>query len=313
MEKVDVLRKLDEVGLLGLKTAPCPQGGEFTVSENGVFSFGEHLVSDQALNVAASYSQIPVKFFQRCPNDVRVELLNYFFDGGSMGAGPLIISNNREIVSFSGDSDPVDAERAIDIILDSLPADPNISRFYATKDRVDLYLTSDERVAVKPGDLVSKGVLARFSPFGISRPEVSTYMTVLACTNGMLRDSSSTKFAMSRDNDPYAWLKNVVPVAYNAFDREIESFKVAAETRLNGHTSSLLRHSIRSLTKTAQNAILAYAVDEKPETLWDLMNIITYYASHRIDNPDLIATMMEAGGGMLDHAEFCSECKRVLE
>ena len=189
MEKADILGKLDEVGLLGLRTASCPQGVEFEESE-GIFSYGDHLLSDQALMVAAQYSQIPVKFFQRCPDEMKVELLNHFFDGG---ASPGIVMNDREIISFSGDSDPIDCERAIDTIWRAIPSDPDISRFYATNDRVDLYFVTEESVAVRPGDLVSKGVMTRFSPFGISRPEVSTYMTVLACTNGILRNSTSTK------------------------------------------------------------------------------------------------------------------------
>jgi len=315
MNQTALMNKLGEEGLLGLSTLSCPEGVDFKLVEedNKAFlKYGDYKVEDEAADLAAWWGSIPVKFFQRCDPDLRVMLLNKFFKGGTVQL-PQAITRDHTILAFAAKGSVIiEPERAIDAILRDIPAPIDVNRIYANGRHIDLYISGATQTAVKVGDLVSAGVFVRFSPFGVDSPEVSAYTLTLSCTNGATRMDKSRKFSMRRDVDPYSWFPIVSMLAYRDSITEVDTYRVASETRLGERASAILAHGLRNLPVIVQNAIMQLAIDAKPDTVWDLMNLVTRYASHTLEDPNLILRTMSAGGELAEHVEFCPSCKKPM-
>lgn len=93
---------------------------------------------------------------------------------------------------------------------------------------------------------------------------------------------------------------------------EIAKYREMRETKLNGNLSSVLNHLIEDLPISIRSVVKDYIMDRSPDNMYDLMNYIAEFASHKLDNPRHIWNAMASSGRTVRHTEFCPICHSVM-
>ena len=176
---------------------------------------------------------------------------------------------------------------------------------------------------VKIGQFVKAGVCIRNSEVGLGASEISLFVYVLACMNGMIRENSMRSFHVGKriaagseteighyspetiEADNHAWLLQVRDNLRYAFDRtkfdeELVKFRAAAYNMLN---PSKINETIEDVTKrfnltqTDGEGILARLMVGGDYSQWGLSNAVTNLANDVVDYEK--ATDLEKIGGKI--------------
>jgi len=305
MNETEVSERLEKYSGLESTREPADFG-----ELGGNLTYGGSFVSFEALRTAARWAGIPAKFLLKCPVDLQEILLNRFFK--DVSGYPKTVFKESEIFAFINPSaTQISPWRVIKTMEQSISS-LEIERVYSTNGSVEIYTVGPKEHAVAVGDIVRGGVWISFSPFGEANPEVAGYTYRLACLNGMVREKEYARFSYARDGDPYEWIGSSTQNLYGAIEDEIERYRAMREVKLNGNLSSILNHLIESLPRDVQDLVKDYVLDRKPETMYDLMCLVTEFASHHLKNPRNIWSVMSVGGRTVEHLEICETCHQLI-
>lgn len=180
-------------------------------------------------------------------------------------------------------------------------------------------LGTQERPVVKD-DLIRAGALLHFSPLGTIAPVVQSFGLRLTCTNGSVSQEVLRTYQFERGggggegDDIWHWFRESIKEAYGSIGQVIRTYRQMAHHRIpRNQRGSILAGALHSagIRGEIADAIRARALEEPPETEYDVMNLITWATSHAMDNPRAIARAQDAMGewsSETEHRRRCPTC-----
>jgi len=177
-------------------------------------------------------------------------------------------------------------------------------------------LGTQERPVVKD-DLIRAGALLHFSPLGTIEPVVQSFGLRLICTNGQVAQEVVRTYHYERGggggegDDIWHWFRESIKEAYGSIGQVIRTYRQMAHHRIpRNQRGSMLAGALHSagIRGDIANAIRARALEEPPETEYDVMNLITWATSHAMDNPRAIARAQDAMAEWSSEAEHRRRC-----
>lgn len=179
---------------------------------------------------------------------------------------------------------------------------------------------------VKVGQIVRGGISVRNSEVGCGAFDVSLFVMVLACMNGMIREHSMKAYHVGKrlgntevgENvdiyapetliaDSQAFALKVRDTIRHAFDRqkfeeELERFRMAADNKMN---TKVINESIEDVTKRFSlnvgegKEVLSRLLEAGDFTQWGLSNAVTNLAND-VDSYDRATELEKIGGQIID-------------
>jgi len=306
LTKDQVLEKLSEFdGLSSRQVTKFETSGGILVCED-VPVMGEPVIESAAYAVG-----IPRKFITQCDTEVQATLLNHFI---RKNGNPVMAMKKDQVVGFSFEGSPIIAPDKVINKIQDLTNCIGYDRVYIHNGIVDLFAIGEREDAVAVGDIVKGGVLVSFSPLGIEMPEVTAYTFRLACLNGALTQESLARFRRTSEVNGNLddWFKYTIPEAYDIALNQVNRYREMKDIHLGEDLPAIVRHVTGDVPIAVRNLVLEQALRDRPATLYDLHNTITYVASHRMENLNHMKSLMSIGGEMNTHYSTCPTCHNIL-
>jgi len=184
---------------------------------------------------------------------------------------------------------------------------------------VSLEVIGEKREAVSRGDLIQAGANISFSPLGTVDPMVQSYVLRLSCTNGATSNTILREFHYGgggggEGDDIWQWFRNSTRSAYNALDRIVARYRAMMNEQIPaGDRAAMLEAMLREARISGEdaNAIRALAIENPPQTSYDVMNLITQATSHIIEDPRRVRRAQLTVASYTsdqEHARVCPVC-----
>lgn len=284
--------------------------------DQGRIMYGNYsLGSEDALDLAAKWAGIPNKFLGKCSTDLQVQLLNEFYTrSGEKNKYPQIVSRHGMIETFvNEDAVYLPPEHVLDLIEESIEFE-GYDRLFHKDGLVHLYAVTAEQHAVEVGDVCKGGTFVEFSPYGDVAPFVAGYVFRLKCSNGAISTDQLVKYQHRGGMDIDTWFRRVLPNASRAVEGEVVKYQKMKETPLNGNAVDLAKHFMpKGLSSLIREEIMEEIARRHPENLYELMNILTWYGSHRATDQMQAYRLMYTGGAISADHDFCPTCHTLMD
>jgi len=184
---------------------------------------------------------------------------------------------------------------------------------------VSLEVIGEKREAVSRGDLIQAGANVSFSPLGTVNPMVQSYVLRLSCTNGATSNTVLREFHFGgggggEGDDIWQWFRNSTRSAYNALDRIVIRYRAMMNEQIPaGDRAAMLEAMLREARISGEdaNAVRALAIENPPQTSYDVMNLITQATSHIIEDPQRVRRAQLTVASYTsdqEHARVCPVC-----
>lgn len=291
-------------------------------ADTGIVSYRsgktEYAVLPPAVLQAAKSLRIPEDYAKRCPPTVLLPQLEYW--GEQVGDVRLWVNPQHEVVGVSpADGEPIPVDRALKVLEKALPATQYDKAWFDSPTGVLDITAATPRIQehVVKGDIVQSGVHLAFGVTGMPTPSVEAYILRLACLNGATSTEFTGQFRASSSGDGpglWDWLKDTILIAAGTLSKEVARLRALREIPLDGNTSAVVESLFaeQRLPRGAREVIAAMVMDRRPQTVYDLYNIITEAGSHRVDRREQVLALAHAAGGFAAHAERCPMCFRTV-
>ncbi len=184
---------------------------------------------------------------------------------------------------------------------------------------VQLEVLGHREETVTEGDLVRGGVMVRFSPVGLVNPLIQPFMSRLICANGATSFEVIKEFPLGNEDSSKLpeWFTSSFRAAYESFDSVIDQWRALATHAINPSDRALILSGVvkkARLSSKVQDMIYAQAMEEPPRSAYDVLQLITWAASHTMEDPVKIIIAQHAAAGFateIFHEKHCPTCNRV--
>lgn len=219
---------------------------------------------------------------------------------------------------------PVNAERLLRAIEGSIPGFQYHSVRILEHMVVMLDILGERREPVLVGDLCQSGATTIFSPLGNINPVIKSFVLRLDCTNGNESPFGGSVFEWGSgagggsgggSEGIFGWFRSSTRQAYNSLRKVVERYRKMTEEIVDPHDRAML---LESLMKEAgivgedAATVRSWAIEEPPESTYDIMNLITRAASHILDDPKRILRARKAASEYAHsdhtHGRVCPVC-----
>lgn len=287
--------------------------GDWNLRKGKVY-YSDTNVTDKGLFSAGDNFGIPDSVIKEFGNELSVSVLRYLF-GRRGEIAPVALLKNSSIDRFVRHGTKfISPNKVVDILYETIPsAEP--SRVYVGDKAVEIYCTGAKVEKAMVGDPVQCGVYVAFSPFGLYAPDVTSFLTHLACTNGMLSSRNFVTLKRAKDDDDiYSWIANSLATAYTSVDDEMARLLAMKEEKLNGNRDAVIAHMLSTIPSSSRKLAMdeLSRFDRKIETAYDVYYFVTWFASHFLSNPKHIRSLMLSAGDIPDHIDVCPACHREI-
>lgn len=213
-------------------------------------------------------------------------------------------------------------ERLLRTIDGAIRGDVEYNRVMVTSDlAVTLEVVGTHQQAVVRGDMVQAGALVMFSPIGTILPSVQSYVLRLACTNGVTSTDILREFRYGggdggEGDDVWQFFRVSVRDAYNSVGRIINRWREMIEERLEPADRAMILEAMikeAGIPKEDANAIRAMALQDPPQSTYDVLNLISYASSHLLEQPHQVRraqTALASFQVQTEHERICPVCRR---
>lgn len=273
----------------------------------------------------ASWADIPQKYYDRMPNDLRAVNVNHWFrqtpakrmvrtlDGG---ARAFLSDRYRTLDNF-------DLAHAVLPILADVP-DMNIVSSELTPNRMYIKaLFPRIEGEIKKGDLVQSGVVISNSEVGKGSLRVEPLVYRLVCTNGMISGYSQKKYHVGRAggvedqameifsdetlkaDDRAFWLKvqDTVKASIDqvSFNKILEDMRRTTDMPITDDPVNVVEKVKRSfgLSEQERGGVLSYLISGGDLSAYGLLNALTR-TSQDIDDYDRATDFERMGGKVIE-------------
>ncbi len=214
---------------------------------------------------------------------------------------------------------PVDSKSMLDTLQETIPDHAfhrvmRIGQHSIQIESVGSHVVEDD--IGKKGSLVQAGVVTRFSPLGLDAPEVQNFVVRLVCVNGMTSTEFFNKYTTGPLAEVIPWYQQSLIRAYAGMDGLLGKWNNLAEEHLTTAERVLLLNGLLKAARVSHaetEIIHNEAMQNPPETSYEVLQLITWAASHVIEEPLAILRAQEAASSFVDaqqHAMWCPTCKR---
>jgi len=164
---------------------------------------------------------------------------------------------------------------------------------------------------------VKGGVYLSFSPICKEAFQLTTYILRLVCSNGMTSPDVTFKWHRHHNaDDPAEWLVAASTEAAKAAQKVSGKFFGTRDYIVAGHLADVLasvcdRYHVQSAVR---ELVMARLLNEGGNTLFDLVNAITYVASNVpevVEHTKLREKLMMVAGALTEQPEICPSCHRL--
>jgi len=187
---------------------------------------------------------------------------------------------------------------------------------------VSLEVVGERRQAVRSGDLIRAGANISFSPLGTVDPTIQSYALRLICTNGLTSNTILREFHYGggsgggggEGDDIWQWFRNSTREAYLALDRIVTQYRKMDKEQVPPDQRAMMLEALlreARISGSDANAIRALAIEEPPETSYDMMNLITQATSHIMEDPQRVRRAQLTVADFTsenEHARVCPVC-----
>ena len=255
---------------------------------------------------------VPQSYATKCPANILLPQVEYWFGKYNKtiyyyqksGAILRITSNAQAYV------DPIEMFKAVEKPLSSISA----IDYLHINGHITCAIVTPKGKEVKVGDIVNYGVQFSIYPAGEYYPQINSYLYRLACSNGAT--SSMNVFHCEKKNygSVIAWAEEAAQKAWAKAEDEVEILKSMDTTKLPTQTETIVRKliSVASVPRTVRQALIQRVQDDKPQTMYDLWNIITSIGQGFGETANLSGQMKLAAGKLMEHYTVCPSCRRPL-
>ena len=182
---------------------------------------------------------------------------------------------------------------------------------------VCLELIGERREPVVSGDLIQAGAHVSFSPIVTVDPIVQSYALRLTCTNGATHNTVLREFHYGgggEGDDIWQWFRRSSREAYNSLIRIVERYRRMMDEQIPADQRAMMLEAMLREAKISgdeANAIRAMAIENPPETSYDMMNLLTNATSHLLEDPRRVRRAQETVASYTsetEHARVCPVC-----
>ena len=267
------------------------------------------------------------------PGQLLIEPLNWWYQNGE-GDVRALVNGEGEVLSFTkraeqGIQSPTRLLEAVTEGLEKVEAD--IGDLYFDKVRVGLdavsfaIVTEQHHDLVQPGrhDFIDKtdgivfdaGIMVFTSPTGEKHTEISPYLNLLACYNGMISPVAMERYQVQGGDggNLYDWAREMTFNSWDAIDGELEALKNLRGIPVDGHVHDVLadvfeRHHVPA---GLRQDIAEAAVETADNTLFGIAQAFNRVANDQEDVAGLRHLLMVTGD-IAHQTERCTECLRAI-
>lgn len=182
---------------------------------------------------------------------------------------------------------------------------------------VQLEVVGERQRPVMAGDLVQAGAMVAFSPIGSIEPLVQAYVLRLACTNGVTSTEILREFHFGGEGDDiWHFFRESVRDAYRAVDRITARWRQMAREEVSPPDRAMVLEAMlkeAGIGKEDAEVVRAWALEEPPQTAYDVMNLITRASSHLLQDARQVVRAQHAAGSFAQessHRRICPLCRR---
>ncbi len=232
----------------------------------------------------------------------------------------LVVANDKvtDLVATTN-YHPIAAERVLDAVEKTMPEVDYRRALILPVHQVQLEIIGVEEKAVAKGDLVRAGVLVRFSPLGLGQPLVQSYCQRLACLNGAVSTDVIREFTYGGDGggNLWSWFRKGIKDSYGAVGAIVARWQaMMREPIAPGNRAFVIAALIKQagLKGKEKEAVEAQALEAPPTNHYEAMNLLTWAASHAIEEPRAIVRAMTAASDFSSeerHHGLCPVCRRT--
>ena len=274
----------------------------YRMSDAVYFRIGKHL-------------GIPHAYISKTPPSLMLSHINYWFSQFPQRTMTLGLSEDDVITYvYKGSNPPISSLLALDIVEDRLGPDVQFHHSTVSPDYIRFSaVTAEQEREVKKDDVFRFGVSFTNSQSLKVPTQVSAYTHRLVCTNGMVSESDFARHRGAADNDQRAWLEKAIDDAISAADNEFKRLESMNAVSFDDHLSTYLLRSYDTfgVPKPMRDVITQSVINARPQTLYDLFNVITDMASNSaeaLQDPMLSSRLMAAASRMSIHQDICKQC-----
>ncbi len=193
---------------------------------------------------------------------------------------------------------------------------------------VCIEMVGERREAVVAEDMIQAGVQMMFSPIGTIEPVIRGYVLRLLCTNGMTSNTIIREFSYgggggggggaggdSGGSDIWPWIRNSAKASYNSLDKIVAQYRKMMDEQIPANQrASMLEALMKEAKITGADAIAirAMAIENPPQTSYDLMNLLSDATSHLLESPRQIVVAQKAVADYSsesEHSRICPVCR----
>ncbi len=223
---------------------------------------------------------------------------------------------------------PINVERALGAIEQAIPGIVFHRILLINNEVASIEVIGDKREAVAQGDLIQAGANIIISPMGTVNPVIQSYALRLSCTNGQTSNTVLREYRWggggggggdsggnTGGENVWQWFRRGTREAYNALDRIVQRYRELSDEAIpQGDRAAMLEALLRDarIPTEVANVIRSRAVDNPPQNSYDLMNLLTFAASHLLKEPkQIIKTRKVIDSYVIEesHARVCPICR----
>jgi len=287
----------------------------------------EFALRDAGWELLCNEIEVPRKFAERIDSDLRESVFNSLMGDGADQLGAVLVEDN-EIRSFVDPAHPyVPTLSVFNKVVENIADDFEVKNGFVNDDVTEFVLLSQENQHEVMGSTVAGGLRVVHSDGWSVAPRFDTYLYRILCSNGMVSPLEGHKMRISGKNSAEI-LSRVGEFATNAehkIDEMIEGFEatgaieVPNPAQMIGHIQNEFGFPQRLANVLHETALQGDFLRTIPgtglSTMFDIINLLTYVASHDGDVTDSNRErLLEVGGQItLSHADRCGTCGSNLE
>lgn len=142
-------------------------------------------------------------------------------------------------------------------------------------------------------DVIAGGIAVNFSPIGVISPSIESFVLRIWCSNGCYTPEVTGEYEFpagggGEGDDVWQWFRSTSRKAYNSVTRIAKHFDAMAQEQISPADRAAILDSMlikAGMRGEVADAVRAEALTHPPANTWDMMNLITWGASHIIEEP----------------------------
>lgn len=315
---------LDSVeGYETLDVEPGARVGQVDFKSNGKIGVNilgnEYKLSKEAFNDALRSVGLPYSYTKKCPDELLVPHLNYFFNCPDIGKRRFIFKEDN-VIGVSKRSVSLVSTREILENVEEVVGKGNIFGFHrphVSLDSIRLPVVLNMDRDILPNEKFFGGIIVQNSVLGTVPLEMSSYLLREVCSNGAVAIDTLMKW--SRKNINYSaieWAKKSAEDCFAGLEKEFNLIKKLTEVIIEGDPQPVVDSIYKefNIPIGIQKEISNEMIESGAKTMFDVYNAITKvgtWGEKALDDPDISRKLQLIGSSVCKHMEVCGECHRV--